>query len=435
MNSPYPEPTQRTPDATDRVISVQHLIVTRPDLVERQCREALSDEPHNVVALETLSMSVNNQNRCDEALEVVGEAIKQAPDRYIGYSYRAFFLRNLGRLSDANAAIQEALRLAPEREYNYLILAMIVRSEENWQKVAVATADGLRLDPEHEDLSALRVLALRRLGDREQAVAAAREALVHHPNSAAIHAELGETLLKMGRSDEAQEHFRQALQIDPNSEQARSGVVTALKARHWIYRNSYKYFQIPSDIRKFSSLGLILVARFASELGQTDRRRASGAAVFLAVVVLGIAITWLAEPVFNSLLRMNRTGRWALNDRERRESNVVAFCFGVGTLSLICWPVFFGWVAAVLGLGAIVLAAPLTAYWRNARTAEEKQTATVLSVMVVGTLAVGLIGFVLTPTATLDFHTWPPATLISAVLFGFLTASSVLASDPSTFRR
>lgn len=432
--SNLPPAPPREGDPEDRIRGVMHLIQARPDLVERQCRSALAGQPESTYALRSLALTLNNQDRLQEALEVANAAVRLAPDDFVAHNYRALVLMNLGRLPESNEAIQEAMRLAPDVAANFDILALIAKCESDWKKLASAAADALRLEPDHERCASLYVLALRELERGEEAIAAGRRALEQHPNSAAIHAELAETLLTRGLVDESLEHFRQALQLDPNSERARSGVVTALKARYWIYRVSYEFFRLPSDIRKFSGVGLVILARLANSLAHDDVERAAGVAGFLALMVLIIAIIWLAEPVFNVLLRVNPVGRWALNDRERRESNIVAACFVFGILALAGWPIFH-WLAIVLGVGVTLMAAPLTAYWRDARSAEEKRTAAVLSCLLVATLLVGLISFALDPAATASFRTWPAMTLISVVLFGFLTVSSVFASDPSTFRR
>lgn len=432
--STSPSDPSRVADPEDRIRGVSHLLLSRPDLVERQCRSALASEPENAYALGMLAVSLNNQNRHQEALEAVNAAVHLAPDNFVGHNYRALVLMNLGRLPESNEAIQEAMRLAPEVAANFDILALIAQCESDWKKLASAAAEALRLDPDHERCASLYVLALRELGRGEEAVAAGRQALEHHPNSADIHAELAESLLTRGLVDEALEHFRQALQLDPNSERARSGVVTALKARYWIYRVSYKFFRIPKDTRKFSGLGFVIVGQLANQMSQMGHGEEGFVVAFIAVIVLAIAVTWLAEPVFNLLLRLNPTGRWALNDRERRESNLVGVCFVMGTLSLVGL-LTGSWLAVVSGLCIMVSAVPLTAYWRKARDSEEKQTAAFLTLMVVATLLVGLVSFALSPNATSDVKTWPPATLVSAGLFVFLTISSVLMSDPSTFRR
>lgn len=68
--------------------------------------------------------------------------------------------------------------------------------------------------------------------------------------------------LHEGNPRAAPEHFREALRLEPDDEYARSGIVHALRARHFLYRLMLAYFLWMSRLSGTVQLALIFGAVF-----------------------------------------------------------------------------------------------------------------------------------------------------------------------------
>jgi len=137
--------------------------------------------------------------------------------------------------------------------------------------------------------------------------------------------------LETNRSEEALAHFREALRLDPTSDFARSGLVEALKARYWVYRTFMRFIywtsSLSAGLRRGLFLGAYVVARVVPALWS----------LFLAFAYL----SWFSDVLFESLLRLNRYGSYALSAAQRRHSNHFLALLGIGVaarISALVWP-------------------------------------------------------------------------------------------------
>ena len=219
-----------------------------------------------------------------------------------------------------------------------------------WQAALQATQTGLSFDAEHAGLHSLQARALARQGHREQASQAARSALGYGSESSSIHAQAGWVALETNRSQEALGHFQEALRLNPTSDFARSGLVEALKARYWVYRTFMRFMywtnSLDAGVRRGLFLGVWVVARFVRPL--------------LPLYLAFAYFSWFSDVLFESLLRFNRYGRYALSEAQRRHSNHFLALLGVGVLATVGALVRPGLAGLhILGLVALGLLFPL----------------------------------------------------------------------------
>ena len=120
-------------------------------------------------------------------------------------------------------------------------------------------------------------------------------------------------------------------------------MVEALKARNPIYRPVLRFFLWLGSLEGRSQAWLILGLFFGVRLlRQLARSYPATAPVLYPLIFLYAAfvlLTWIADPLFNLLLRLDRFGRLALSREQIVASN---------------------WLAGILGLGLAALAAGLT---------------------------------------------------------------------------
>ena len=328
----------------------------RFDLAEKEADQALAEnpedpKPHGLIALARLRVG-----RRDEALEAAKRAVALAPD----WDYSHFVLGKVhfdrDEHSKADAALREAIRLDP-REPNYRWVRGAMLFDWDKRKEALEEADaGLRLDPEISGLHSLRGLILYGLDRVDEAEAAFRTALRIDPGNDTAHAGLGRVEASRGRADAAVERYREALRIDPNDAWARAGLLDALRARYPVYGLFLRYFEwtrrLSPRTRTVLFIGLYVVFRYAGKAAKNAEGPLQWALLAVAGGYVFFALmSWIADPLFNLLLRLRPEGRLLLNRDEIAASNVV----GLSLLAaVLCGGAAF-WFESIPGAVAGIL--------------------------------------------------------------------------------
>ena len=183
------------------------------------------------------------------------------------------------------------------------------------------------------------------------------------------HANQGWTLLHQGQPKKALEHFRESLRLDPENEWARQGIVEALKARNFIYAIMLRYFLFMSKFRRQGQWAIVLGAYFGAQvLGGIGRSNPGLRPWILPLQILYVVfalMSWIASPLFNLMLRVNRFGRLALSREQTVASNWLGLCLLLALVSLGGWfetEFYSPWLFAALVFG--LLALPVSAIYR-----------------------------------------------------------------------
>lgn len=197
-------------------------------------REALSDEPRQVEALELLGLCLLRLERADEACVPLREALRHAPERaHLHYLIgHAASLR--GDDAEAERGLREAARLGPEEPVYLRALAEWLaghgRGDEGLMLAERAVATGPECAMNHRALGFV-ASATGRLDRAEQAY---REALRLDPLDADAWNNLGCVELAHGEKLEARAAFREALRLRPAGaagERARRNLALVLPKR------------------------------------------------------------------------------------------------------------------------------------------------------------------------------------------------------------
>jgi tetratricopeptide (TPR) repeat protein len=334
---------------------------SRYDLAEQELRQALADEPDNPFSHALLALCHCERNDHPAALREAEEAIHLGPDVSFTHYALAYTLYQCDRLREAEAAIEQALEQDPADADSYSMLASIHFDQWRWQDALEAAEQGLEMDAEHAGCTNLRAMALVKLGRRAEAGAVLGDALRRDPEDAATHANQGWALLEQRQPEKALEHFREALRLDPNSEWAREGIVEALKARHFLYRQLLRYFLWMGRLTGWARWGAVLGVWIVPQVVISHLPRALaplGGLLFFCFLAFAF-LTWTADPLFNLLLRLNRLGRLALTREQIWASNCVGGCLLVAVLALIGWAVSGSFLFATTALVSACLILPV----------------------------------------------------------------------------
>ncbi|UOQ97212.1 tetratricopeptide repeat protein [Hymenobacter sp. 5317J-9] len=343
-------------NATDYLPRVELLLSQhRHAHATQELRRQLAQDPHDAIAHALLAVCLLEQKQLAEAQSEAELAIHLSPEYDFAFYALALIENRRHRPKEALAAINEALALDPNDADYYHLLGQLRLQSGQWQAALQAAQTGLGLDAEHAGLHGLQARALARQGRPDEAGTAARSALSYAASSSSTQAQAGWVALETNRPKEALEHFREALRLDPESDFAREGLVEALKARYWVYRTFMRFVYWSGTLSEGARRGLFLgawvVVRFVR--------------VLLPVYLLFVFLSWFADVIFESLLRVSAYGRLALSERQTRHSNQFLGLLAVAAGALagrLAAPTVPG--TSTLGMVALGLLFPLAGTWR-----------------------------------------------------------------------
>lgn len=332
----------------------------RPALAEEELRRSLAQDPGDPLAHALLGLCLLESERFDEAEREARTAVGADPGFPFAHHALGSVLHRRRRLDEAEASADEALRLDPSDASSWALRASLRFDRRDWKGALESADQGLAQDPRHSGCANLRALALVKLGRKEEASAGLDFALARDPEDALTHANQGWALLHQGRPDRALEHFREALRLDPSLDHARAGIVEALKARNPVYGLMLRYFLWSSRLGRGAQWAVLIGGvMLRSTLADLASRHAWALPLLLASLAF-VLMTWLAVPLFNLALRLNRFGRLALSEDQVRASTWVGGTLFCALLGLGLW-LAAGWPLALLaGLGFALLLIPVS---------------------------------------------------------------------------
>ncbi|MDB5047404.1 MAG: hypothetical protein JWO30_475 [Fibrobacteres bacterium] len=298
---------------------------SRFDMAERELRAALSQDPDDFRAHALLAYCLLRLARPKDALEEANLAVAKEPAAPYARYIQALTLMESGRREDAKAAAREAIQLDPADADYFALLGGLHLDGKNWNEALKSAESALLLDAENVQGANVRAAALVKLGRGAEAGLTLDSALAREPESAVTHANMGWTLLERGDHKKALEHFREALRLEPDQEWAREGIVESMKARNPLYRLMLQYFFFMSKLPAKSQWAVVLIALLGTRLLRATARAyppfEPAAMVIGVMYVLFMAATWLARPLFDLVLRLDRFGRLCLSEDQIKGSN------------------------------------------------------------------------------------------------------------------
>jgi len=383
-----------------------------------ELRLQLAEEAEDSLTHGLLGLCLAEVEKYDEATHHAQQAIVLAPDRPFGQYALAQVMLRRNRYGEAQAAILEAIRLNPYEAQYFAILGSLHLQASRWRDALAAADQGLAIDPEHGPCTNVRAQALVKMGDRAAAAATMHQALARRPDDPYAHANQGWTLLHQGEPLKAMEHFREALRLNPELEWARAGIVEAMKARNIVYRYMLAYFLWMARLDARVRWGLVIGALVGNRLISNQVQQTPSLAPILLPILFAyfgfVLMSWLASPLFNLLLRLDRFGRYALSADQVRGANVLVACICV-TLACLGAAIATGngllyWatiVCAVLSLPASAIYV-CDAGW-------PRQTMAAIS-LALGALVAAILAIGLLPNGAVP----PPVELAAVAVMRFL---------------
>ncbi|HYE06272.1 MAG TPA: tetratricopeptide repeat protein [Planctomycetota bacterium] len=329
-------------------------------------RLCLADDPDDAAAHALLALCLHHGKDREAALREADLAIRHAPDSAYMHWVRGVVLAGDARHAEAERAAREALRIDPDDADHHHLLAACLMARDQAPAALEVVETGLRVDPEHASLDDLRVSLLTRLGRTAEAEEGIQAALARDPDDPDHHVNVGVARLRAGQAQDAATHFAEALRLAPDNENARVGLVHALKARFFLYRIFLAWIfaltRLPPATRWAVILGGWVVQRVASRLGEIHPSWSPWLTPLVWTYLAFVFLTWTAAPFFSLMLFAHPMGRHALDRRER----VAAVVSGVVLLGCVVGVVGYAATGHAIGLLGALLGAMLVAVLHGA---------------------------------------------------------------------
>jgi tetratricopeptide (TPR) repeat protein len=169
-------------------------------------------------------------------LALAKEALSLEPDEASNLHIFAICSFHMNKPKQAREAMDRALALDPEKAFSHYYMAWFMGNTGHWKVALSAIENALSYDPDNSDFLAFRSQALTKLGRRADAKDSSIQALQLNPDDPNALGQLGVVLRQEGDVVGSMRAFRDALRNDPNDEQARLGLLEAIRSRFIFYR-------------------------------------------------------------------------------------------------------------------------------------------------------------------------------------------------------
>lgn len=324
---------------------------SRPRDAEEYARKSIEDEGESPEAFQIITQALIQQEKAKDAVKSGKEALRLAPDDHWSHFLMGWAFMADRQFKKAEKHLLQSREIYPEDADTWGFLALLECRKSKWDNALELAEKGLSFDAENTNCVNARARALLRLKRGSEASDTLDSALGRDPENARLHYHKGYTLLEKGDFHASIESLGEALRLDPSMEEAKEGLVEALKGRYKIYAVFLKYIffmsRLTSGQRYGVFIGGYITQRVASQALTSAGYPLLGGMI-TGLYLLLILFTWGASSFFNALLFMHPIGRHALDRKEKRIS-IAVICNVATALAVI---------AAGMFLGSLSLAAP-----------------------------------------------------------------------------
>jgi tetratricopeptide (TPR) repeat protein len=186
-------------------------------------RRALDINPQDVAAMRGLAMTLERQQRSDDAESLLLDAISLQPGNWHAINTLGEFYFINGRYADAAHAFRQVVFLDPDNWYGHGNLGSALLMAGDFSAGLESLQTSLQIRKDANFLSNLGVVYYY-LGEFDRSVEIHRQAVLENPDSNSVWLNLGDALRFSSQADEAANAYRkamnlsaEALAVNPNS--------------------------------------------------------------------------------------------------------------------------------------------------------------------------------------------------------------------------
>ena len=179
-------------------------------------KEAIEQDPKNIMAWNGLGSCQIGLNRPDAAIESYRQAIKINPDDVAMHNVLGDYYAKLGRHQEAIESFKQVIRINPDYESAYFKLGIIYARLGRLDDGKDAFETVIRLNPDAAPAHFNIGIAYTKLGRYQEAIKAHQEVLRINPGYAPAHNNLGVVYGKLGESSTEIIAYKEAIRADPD---------------------------------------------------------------------------------------------------------------------------------------------------------------------------------------------------------------------------
>jgi len=194
------------------------------DLLHR----CLRIKPDYAWAYHNLGIAYSKLNRCEEAIKACEQATRIQPKNSWAYYTLGVACDKLGRYREAIEAYKHAVTVEPYYADAYYNLGAAFAKLGRYQEAVQAYEQAIRIRPDDADAYCNLASAYGQLGQFENEIEACENALRINPHLAEAYYNLGAAFGRLGRYPEAIEACKQAIKIKPDYAEAYYNLGAAL---------------------------------------------------------------------------------------------------------------------------------------------------------------------------------------------------------------
>jgi len=303
-------------------------------------KNAITENPNDFTAKYGLAQSYFQIDNVSKALEIVLELRHEAPNDPDIYFLLSQIYLHEDNIKEAESNIDQAIELNPYNSDFFGQKAYILLNEKQYKAALDFVNQGLEINPKNTFCLNIRATALTKLKRKVAAQSTIENLLQDNPENAYSHANVGWSHLERNDTKTALKHFKEALKLDPNSEFAKSGMLTAMKAKNKIYNLYLRYaFWMTNQSSRnqwIFIIGIYLAYRFG-----VTALSASGLSVLaipLIILYLLFALgSWIMDPLSNMILMFDSFGKYLLDKKDKLSGQLM---FGLLSSALILFSIY-----------------------------------------------------------------------------------------------
>ena len=196
-------------------------------------------------------IALYSNGQVQEALDSVGELIKDYPNKPLLYNISGACYKAIGQLDDALKSFKKATALKPDYANAYYNLGIVFMDLEQLDAALKSFEKAVTLKPDYAEAHNNLGATLKALLQLDAALKSYKQALVIKPDYAEAHNNLGVILKELGQLDDAFKRFKKAVDLKPDYADAYAnlgGVLLDLKRMDEALVNYERAIALKPDI-------------------------------------------------------------------------------------------------------------------------------------------------------------------------------------------
>jgi len=302
-------------------------------------------------------------NDIDKAFNLTLELRRLEPDDSDIYFLLSQLYLHKGNDKEALLSIDKAIEINPYRENYFGQKSYVYLYQKKYNDALDFANEGLNINPKSTFCLNARATALTKLNRKDEVVDTISDLLNDNPENAYSHANAGWSYLENNDTKKALTHFKQALQLNPNLEYARSGMLTAVKAKNKIYNWYLRYAFWMSNKSQTNQwvfiIGIYLVYRFSVKMLSSTGMTYLAIPLIIAYLLFALG-SWIMDPLSNMLLLFDKFGKYLLSKREKLTGQAMFSLLSASLLMFICSLIINAESFVLLSLTFLAAILPIT---------------------------------------------------------------------------